>query len=91
VGIKADDTILAINDHYIFTIAELRESVSQLVPGSKAVVRYRHHSTILDVPVTVGAIQRFVWARDARFSLKGHEMVDGWPRNAVFAVPENDR
>ena len=57
VGIKADDTILAINDHYIFTIAELRESVSQLIPGSKAVVRYRHHSTILDVPVTVGAIQ----------------------------------
>jgi len=48
---------LAINDHYIFTIAELRESVSQLIPGSKAVVRYRRHSTILDVPVTVGAIQ----------------------------------
>jgi serine protease DegS len=57
VGIKAGDTILAINDHYIFTIAELRESISQLVPGSKAVVRYRRYSTILDVPLTVGAIQ----------------------------------
>ncbi len=56
-GIKAADTILAINDHYIFTIAELRESISHLIPGSKAVVRYRRYSTILDVPVTVEAIQ----------------------------------
>ncbi len=57
VGIKAGDTILAINDHYIFTIAELRETVIQLIPGSKAVVRYRRYSAIVDVPVTVEAIQ----------------------------------
>jgi hypothetical protein len=57
VGIKAGDTILAINDHYIFTIAELRESISQLTPGSRAVVRYRRYSTILDVPVAVAAIR----------------------------------
>ncbi len=57
VGIKAGDTILAINDHYLFTIAELRESISQLIPGSKAVIRYRRYSTIVDVPLTVSAIQ----------------------------------
>jgi hypothetical protein len=57
VGIKAGDTILAINDHYIFTIAELRESVSQLVRGSKAIIRYRRYSTILDVAVSIGATQ----------------------------------
>lgn len=57
VGIKAGDSILAVNDHYIFTIAEMRAEITHLIPGSKVVVRYRHNSAILDVPVIVGATQ----------------------------------
>ena len=57
VGIRAGDTILAISDHYLFTIAEFREAVSRLSPGTKVVVRYRRYSTINDVSLTVGAIQ----------------------------------
>jgi membrane-associated protease RseP (regulator of RpoE activity) len=55
-GIKAGDTILAIDEHYLFTIAELREAISRLAPGAKAIVRYRRYSTILDVPITASAI-----------------------------------
>lgn len=56
-GIKAGDDILAINNHYIFTITEMRAEISQLIPGTKVIVRYRRHSTILDVPVIPAAIQ----------------------------------
>jgi hypothetical protein len=57
VGIKAGDAMLAVNDHYIFTIAEMNEAISHLIPGTKIVVRYRRYSSILDVSVVVGAIQ----------------------------------
>jgi hypothetical protein len=57
LGIKAGDAILAINDHYIFTIAELQTEISHLIPGTKVIVRYRHNTSILDVPLIVGAIQ----------------------------------
>jgi hypothetical protein len=57
VGIKAGDTILAVDDHYIFTIAELKEAISRLTPGTKIIVRYRRYSSILDVSVVVGTIQ----------------------------------
>jgi hypothetical protein len=56
-GIRAGDTILAVDDHYIFTIAELKEAISRLTPGTKVVVRYRRYSAILDISVSVGAIQ----------------------------------
>lgn len=57
VGIKAGDAVLAVNDHYIFTIAELNEEVSHLIPGARVIVRYRRYSSILDVSVVVGTIQ----------------------------------
>jgi hypothetical protein len=57
VGIKAGDTILAVDDHYIFTIAELRDAINRLTPETKIIVRYRRYSTIVDVSVSVGAIQ----------------------------------
>ncbi len=56
VGIRAGDAILAIDGHYLFTVAELREAITRLMPGAKVVVRYRRYSAILDVPLTVGAI-----------------------------------
>jgi hypothetical protein len=57
VGIKVGDAILAVNGHYIFTIAELQAEISHLTPGTKVIVRYRRYSSILDVPVIVGAAQ----------------------------------
>jgi hypothetical protein len=53
-GIKAGDMILAINDHYLFTIRELKEEISHHQPGTKIAVRYRRYSTIYEASVTVG-------------------------------------
>jgi hypothetical protein len=56
-GIRIGDTILAINDHYLFTIAELRAQITQLLPGSKITVRYRRYATIYDVILVAQAAQ----------------------------------
>jgi hypothetical protein len=56
-GIKAGDVILAINDHYLFTIRELQEEISHHEPGSKIEVRYRHYSTINATSLVVGRVQ----------------------------------
>lgn len=56
-GIKAGDVILAINDHYLFTIGELKEEISHHEPGTKIAVRYRRYSTIYDASVTTGTAQ----------------------------------
>jgi PDZ domain len=56
-GIKAGDVILAINDHYLFTIGELKEEVSHHQPGTKIAVRYRRYSTIYEASVTVGIVE----------------------------------
>jgi len=56
-GIKAGDVILAINDHYLFTIGELREEISHHQPGMKIRVRYRRYSTIYDVALVVGSVE----------------------------------
>jgi membrane-associated protease RseP (regulator of RpoE activity) len=56
-GIKAGDVILAINDHYMFTIAELKEEISHHQPGTKITVRYRRYSTIYDASLVVGTVQ----------------------------------
>jgi hypothetical protein len=57
VGIKAGDVILAINDHYIFTIAELRDAISRLTPGQNVSVRYRHNTAINDVSIVAMTVQ----------------------------------
>jgi membrane-associated protease RseP (regulator of RpoE activity) len=57
VGIKAGDAILAINDHYTFTITELREAISHLTPGQSVRVRYRHNTTITDISLQAVATQ----------------------------------
>jgi hypothetical protein len=56
-GVKAGDVILAINDHYLFTIGELKDEISHHQPGTKIAVRYRRFSTIYDASVVVGTIQ----------------------------------
>lgn len=57
VGIKAGDVILAINDHYIFAITELRDAIGRLTPGQNVRIRYRHNTTITDVSVEVVPVQ----------------------------------
>jgi hypothetical protein len=56
-GIKAGDVIVAINDHYLFTIGELKEEISHIEPGTKIAIRYRRYSTIYDASLIVGAVQ----------------------------------
>ena len=56
-GIKAEDAILAINDHYLFTIGELREEISHHEPGTKVAVQYRRYSTVYDTFLVVGRVQ----------------------------------
>ena len=53
-GIRAGDLILAINDHYLFTIRELKEEISHHQPGTRITVRYRRFSSINDTSLVVG-------------------------------------
>ena len=57
VGIKAGDVILAIDDHYLFTVGELNDEISHHQPGTKITVRYRRFSTINDTRLVVGRTQ----------------------------------
>lgn len=56
-GIKVGDIILAINNHYLFTIRELQEEISHHEPGTTINVRYRRYSTINEASVEVGKVQ----------------------------------
>jgi membrane-associated protease RseP (regulator of RpoE activity) len=56
-GIKAGDVILAINDHYMFTITELKKEISHHQPGTKISVRYRRYSTIYGASLVVGTVE----------------------------------
>jgi hypothetical protein len=45
-GIRAGDVILAVNDHYLFTIEELNREIHRHKPGTEVTVRYRRYTTI---------------------------------------------
>jgi S1-C subfamily serine protease len=53
---EAGEVILAINDHYLFTIRELQEEISRHEPGRKITIRYRRYSTINETFVMVGRV-----------------------------------
>jgi hypothetical protein len=53
VGIQAGDVILAINNHYVFTVGELKEEISHHQPGTSVTVRYRRRAIIYEVAVVV--------------------------------------
>ena len=55
--IKAGDVILAINDHYLFTIRELQEEISHHELGTKIRVRCRPYSSMNEASVVVGRVQ----------------------------------
>jgi hypothetical protein len=54
-GIHAGDVLLAIDDHYLFTIEELNREIHRHRPGTPIGVRYRRYSTIYDANLVVGA------------------------------------
>jgi hypothetical protein len=56
VGIKARDFILAIDDHYLFTIRELQTEIGRHQPGTKITVRYRRYSTINEATIVIGRV-----------------------------------
>ena len=56
VGIKAGDFILAIDDHFLFTIRGLKDEVSSHPPGTTMRVRYRRYSTISEATLVVGQL-----------------------------------
>lgn len=56
VGIKPGDFIVAIDDHFVFTIRELKEEVGRHPPGTRIRVRYRRYSTIGESTAVVGQI-----------------------------------
>lgn len=56
VGIKAGDFILAIDDHYLFTIHDLKDELGHHPPGTTIRVRYRRYSTISEATVVVGQV-----------------------------------
>ncbi len=53
-GIRAGDVILAIDDHYLFTVEELNSEIHGHKPGATIAVRYRRRSTIYDVKLVLG-------------------------------------
>jgi len=57
-GIKPGDIILAFDDHYLYTPAELNVEVRRHKPGSRVAVRYRRYSTIYDASLVVGSSRR---------------------------------
>jgi hypothetical protein len=54
IGVKAGDFILAIDDHYVFTIHEFHDLLLTHAQGSRVVIRYRRHSLIYDTFIKIG-------------------------------------
>jgi membrane-associated protease RseP (regulator of RpoE activity) len=53
-GIEAGDVIVAIDNHYLFTVRELNEEISRHEPGARITVRYRRYLTIYEASLVVG-------------------------------------
>ena len=56
-GIKIGDTILAIGNHYVFTVEELANEIRHCRPGAKVSIRYRRYSTIYGTDLVVGTAE----------------------------------
>jgi PDZ domain len=57
IGVKAGDFILAIDDHYVFTIQELHSVLLSHGRDSRVGIRYRRHSLIYDTFIKIGPSQ----------------------------------
>jgi hypothetical protein len=57
-GIKAGDVIVAVDDHYLFTVGDLDAQIKRHKPGTQINVRYRRYSTIYDTSLVVGSSEK---------------------------------
>lgn len=55
LGIKAGDVILAVDDHYLFTIEELNNAIVRCKPGAELKIRYRRYKMTYEAPLIVGS------------------------------------
>lgn len=53
LGMLAGDVILAIDDHYLFTVREFNDEIARRQPGTKIMIRYRRYSLIYEVPIVL--------------------------------------
>lgn len=58
IGVKAGDFILAVDDHYVFTIQDLHNVLLSHSRGSRVGIRYRRHSLIYDTFIKTGPSPR---------------------------------
>ena len=56
-GMSVGDVILAVNDHYLYTIRELTEEISHHEPGTTIKIRYRRHAAVNEATVVVEGVQ----------------------------------
>ncbi|MGA2417144.1 MAG: PDZ domain-containing protein [Candidatus Sulfotelmatobacter sp.] len=56
-GIKIGDTILAIENHYLFTVEDLTNEIRRYGPGAKVTIRYRRYSSINETTLVLGAAE----------------------------------
>jgi hypothetical protein len=56
-GMSVGDLILAVNDHYLYTIRELTEEISHHEPGATIKIRYRRRAATNEATVVVGGVQ----------------------------------
>jgi S1-C subfamily serine protease len=56
-GMKAGDTVVAVNDHYLYTIRELREELSRYEPGTTIRIRYQRYTAVNEATVVVGRVE----------------------------------
>jgi hypothetical protein len=56
-GMSVGDVILAVNDHYLYTIRELTEEISHHEPGTTIEIRYRRHAAVNEAAVVVEGVQ----------------------------------
>jgi hypothetical protein len=57
IGIRTGDSIVSIDDHYLFTIQELHTELRSHPLGSRVAIRYRRNSLIYDSFITLGPSQ----------------------------------
>lgn len=55
IDMKPGDVVLAINDHYLFTINEVRAELQRHEPGTRLKIRYRRNRLISENYLTLGA------------------------------------
>jgi len=55
IDLKPGDVILAIDDHYLYTINELRAELLRHKPGVRVRIHYRHYLFINENYLTIGS------------------------------------